>query len=324
MTSPVIIAEFCQNHNGNFDLLAEMVDVAKNSGATYGKIQTIFADNLSFRPQFEQGLVTNGQTKCIKRPYQMEYDRLKGLELSFEEMQRFCDLCQSVGLKPLTTCFAREHIPQLSEVGFAAIKVASYDCASFQMLREVKEYFSKVIVSTGGTFDNEIEYAVSVLGGVSFALLHCVTIYPTPLDQMHLARMEYLRNFTTEVGFSDHSLVSKDGLIASKAALALGADIVERHFTVLEAEDTKDGSVSINPDQLKELAEFASTPIEQRVKFMDQMFPEWKLLIGKKQRPLTDIELLNRDYYRGRFASKRLRLVKDKPMIDNWEEVPLG
>jgi N,N'-diacetyllegionaminate synthase len=150
-----------------------------------------------------------------------------------------------------------------------------------------------------------------------------VTIYPTPLDQMHLARMEYLRNFTAEVGFSDHSLVSRDGLIASKAALALGADIVERHFTVLDAQDTKDGPVSINPNQLKELTDFASTPIEQRLEFMNQMFPEWKILIGQKQRLLTDTELLNRDYYRGRFANKRLGTIKYKSMIDNWEEIPL-
>jgi sialic acid synthase SpsE len=320
----MIIAEFCQNHNGRFDLLAEMVESAAKSGATHGKIQTIFAGNVNFRPQFEQGLVTDGKTRCIKRPYQEEYDRLKELELSFEQIQRFCSLCRSMGLEPLTTCFAREHISQLAEIGFSAIKVASYDCASFQMLRELKQRFPKVIVSTGATFDNEIEHAARVLDGVSFSFLHCVTIYPTPLDQMHLARMEFLRNFTDEVGFSDHSHVASDGLIGSKAALALGADIIERHFTVLDSEDTKDGPVSINPNQLRELVDFASMPIEQRIGFMNQMVPNWGEMVGCKQRALTDAELLNRNYYRGRFASRRMKAGKGGPMIDNWEEVLLA
>ena len=74
---------------------------------------------------------------------------------------------------------------------------------------------------------------------------------------MHIARMEWLRNFTASVGYSDHSLVSETGLLASKAALALGADILERHFTILHQEETRDGSVSINKDQLQELSNFS-------------------------------------------------------------------
>ena len=321
----MIIAEFCQNHNGDFNLLTRMVESAAENGATHGKIQTIFADNVSFRPQFEEGLVTaNGQIQCIKRPYQVEYDRLKRLEISFQESQRFCELCRSVGIEPVTTCFAREDIPKISKLGFSIIKVASYDCASFQMLRELKDHFREIIISTGATFDNEIEYAAQVLNGTSFAFLHCVTIYPTPLDQTHLARMEYLRSFTKKVGYSDHSLVSRDGLTASKAALALGADIVERHFTILSAEDTKDGPVSVNPSQLRELANFAGMTPEQRVDFMDSAFPNWQKLIGQKQRLLTQTEMLNRDYYRGRFASRRPDTKQGKPMTYNWEEASLG
>jgi sialic acid synthase SpsE len=130
-----------------------MVESAAINGATHGKIQSIFAENLSFRPQFEEGLTTDGQIRCIKRPYQDEYDRLKQLEISFEEINRFCKLCKSVGLEPMATCFSRDHVLELSQLGFDTIKVASYDCASFQMLRELKGKYRHIIVSTGATFD---------------------------------------------------------------------------------------------------------------------------------------------------------------------------
>jgi sialic acid synthase SpsE len=208
-------------------------------------------------------------------------------------------------------------------LGFDTIKIASYDCASFQMLREVKEHFGTIIVSTGATFDDEIERATAILDGSNFALLHCVTIYPTPIEQLHLTRLEFLRNYCDKVGFSDHTLVARDGLIGSKASLALGADIIERHFTLLEPDQTKDGPVSINPQQLRELADFAALPVESRLQVMDKSYPQWRQTIGKQNRFLSDIELSNRDYFRGRFASRRPETKSGAPMIFNWEEVPL-
>ena len=88
-----IIAEFCQNHNGDFDLLKKMIESAAASGATHGKMQTIYANTLSYRPQFENGLVSNGIVKSIKRPYKEEFDRLKGLEISEEETSEFIKIC---------------------------------------------------------------------------------------------------------------------------------------------------------------------------------------------------------------------------------------
>ncbi|MEC7624018.1 MAG: N-acetylneuraminate synthase family protein, partial [Pseudomonadota bacterium] len=117
-----LIAEFCQNHNGDFNLLARMVDAAAANGATHGKMQTIFAETVAFRPQFEQGLTVDGTVRSIQRPYQAEYDRLKGLEITFEESARFIRLCRDAGIVPMTTCFAREHVDALSELGFESIK----------------------------------------------------------------------------------------------------------------------------------------------------------------------------------------------------------
>lgn len=321
-----LIAELCQNHNGNFDLVKRMVDAAAEAGATHVKIQTIYADNLTFRPQFEMGLEQNGKTLAIKRPWRAEYDRLKNLELKPDESARFVDYCTSVGVTPLTTCFARGNVREIREQGFKEIKVASYDCASYQLLRELAAEFEQLYVSTGATFDDEITTASNVLAAAErpFSLLHCVTVYPTPLEEMHLARISRLKTMCASVGFSDHSLVSRDGVIASKAAIALGAEIVERHFTILGPNDSKDGPVSITPELLQELAVFAGLPHEEQLKKLDHEYPDWKRMMGQAERRLSDSELLNRDYYRGRFATPRIEGDnRASMMVFNWEETPL-
>jgi len=319
-----IIAEFCQNHNGNMDLLARMVEAAAKSGATHGKMQTILADNIAYRPQFEEGLVVEGETKSIKRPYAAEYERIKGLEVSQEDTLKFVDLCLQNGLVPMTTCFARAHAGDISQAGFKSVKVASYDCASFPMLRELAILFEEIVVSTGATFDDEVLQAASILKDKPFAFLHCVTLYPTPLEQMHLQRMQWLRSLAPRVGFSDHSLVARDGLIAAKAALTVGADIIERHFTILGPTESRDGPVSITPQHLAELASFAALDPIERIQHMDADHPGWKVMLGQQRRMLSDQELLNRDYYRGRFASPRPESKLGTRMIFNWEEIPIA
>ena len=315
-----IIAEFCQNHNGNFDNVIKMIESAADAGATHAKIQTIFTNTLSFRPQFENGLIQNNEIKAIKRPYAEEYERLKKLEISFSEMKKFVKICKEFSIKPLTTCFARCDAKLIKEAGFNSVKVARYDCASFSLLRELRKLFDEIIISTGATFDNEIEKASEILNGSNFSFLHCVTIYPTPLAEMHLARMNYLKKFTNQVGLSDHSLVSRDGTLASKLAINLGAKLIERHFTILPVEETRDGPVSINPDQLKELVVFSKLSKEEQKTIITKEFPNWEVMIGLDDRMLSKDELLNRDYYRGRFASPRKNSNDGKNMIFNWEE----
>ena len=321
-----IIAELCQNHLGDFELVKEMVDQAVEAGATHVKIQHIYTENLTFRPQFESGLEQDGKTYAIKRPFKPEYERLKGLELTADQCRGFVDYVKEKGATPLTTCFARGSIPAIKEQGFRAVKVASYDCASYQMLRELAEEFDELIVSTGASYINEIEKAVEVLskhGNYSF--LHCVTIYPTPLEEMHLSRIKWLHNYCPQVGFSDHSLVKRDGLLAGQAALAIGADIVERHFTILEADQSKDGPVSIKPEQVRELAQFSTLGSKEQLKTLEKEHPGlMEKLIGDPLRELSDEELLNRDYYRGRFATPRFKGEHAaSKMIFNWEETPI-
>jgi N,N'-diacetyllegionaminate synthase len=317
-SEPVIIAEFCQNHKGDRNLLKEMIWAAAGSGATYAKVQSMLADDLTFRQRFETGAWDGERQVTIQRPYQPEYERLKPMDMSDADHIWFAEECQRAGIKPLTTVFSRSRIPFIASLGWEAVKIASYDCASLPMLRELKASFKHLFISTGATYDSEIQQAAELLQGSSFSFLHAVTIYPTPLNEFHLARLEALRQFTSSVGLSDHSLVARDGIQASQVALSLGADVIERHFTILPADATKDGPVSINPQQLKDLVDFSRMPRQQRMEFVQREIPGYEQTLGQSSRSLSPAEERNRDYYRGRFASR-----VGSEFVYNWEDKPV-
>ena len=313
----LLIAEFCQNHNGDFDTLQRMIDAAIEGGATHGKIQTIFADDVSFRPEFEEGeTAADGRIVTIKRPAQAEIDRLRPLELSYEEHRKFGDACKAAGLQPLTTAFNLTVIPFIRDLGWKTIKVASYDCGSLPLIQALADNFDEIIVSTGATYDAEIEATANLLKGrdSKFSLLHCVTIYPTPLNEMNLARMAYLRTLAPAVGLSDHSLVARDGAKAALAAIHLGATVIERHFTILPPEASRDGKVSITKGHLREINNFAAMSHDEQAQYLKDKVPEFESMIGGTYRALSHEELLNRAYYRGRFCNK-----VGGRQIFNWE-----
>ena len=319
-----LIAELCQNHNGDTDIMLKMVEEAANAGATHVKLQHIFSDNLSYRSEFETGFTDNkGMVRCIKRPFLPEYDRLKSLELDEEVVNKFINECHNQGVIPQTTCFAREHCESLWDIGFRSIKVASYDCASFQLLRDLRNYDWDITVSTGATFDAEIEKASSILKGKDFDLLHCITLYPTPLDDLNLKRMDYLRKYCNKVGFSDHTNIESTGVLASIGAINFGAEDIERHFTILDPSETKDGPVSVNPQQLRMISDFAALDDDEQESYIKSNVPQYQNMLGSETRELTNEELLNRQYYRGRFASRNIEKPDAQNMIYNWEEAPI-
>lgn len=311
-----IIAECCQNHNGDLNILKDMIWVAADAGADIVKIQSMLSNDLTHRERFDTGIEEDDVQKAIQRPYQAEYDRLKPLDLDDDAHHWFIEECQKANIKPMTTVFSRSRVEFLGSLPWDAIKIASYDCASLPLLRELMPHFSHLFISTGATFDEEIEQTAKLLKDHSFSFLHCVTIYPTPLDEMHLNRINYLRKYAPSVGFSDHSLIARDGLKSTFAALYFGADIIERHYSVLAPDETKDGPVSINPEQLREIVDFAKLSKEDQKTYVDEHIPEYNdVMMGQEKRDLSDVELLNRDYYRGRFASSA-----DGEMVYNWED----
>jgi sialic acid synthase SpsE len=316
---PILIAECCQNHNGSRDTLREMVHAAAAAGADYAKIQGLYSADIAFRERFEEGSTDpDGTVRTIQRPYGAEVERLARLDLSPADEAWFVEECWRAGIAPMITVFTRASVERLATLGFEAVKIASYDCASPPLLRDVADAWGRIFVSTGACHDGEIQTAAEVLAEVDFTFLHCVTIYPTPLEQLHLRRMHWLRSFTPCVGFSDHTKPADTGLRATKAALALGADVIERHFTVLAPDESRDGPVSINPDQLADLRAFADQPRPERIAQLAAEWPEWEQALGQAHRPLSDVELLNRDYYAGRVGSK----VGDR-VVFNWEDVDL-
>lgn len=315
----LIIAEFCQNHNGKIDILKEMIYSAAEAGADYAKIQTIFVEDLTNRSEFEEAAYDeNGKQLTFKRPYFTEYERLKTLELDYKLHALFIDECNKIGIKPLTTIFSRRRIFDLQKLGFKAVKIASYDCSSFPLIEDIKDKFSPLFISTGASFEEEIMRTASILKGREFYFLHCVIIYPTLLNLLNLRKMEFLRQFTPLVGFSDHSLAEKDGFKAALSSLALGARVIERHFTILGSDQTKDGPISINKLQLKKLCNYAKMDKNELLELVKKEVPEFELISKEKLNlELSPEEILNRNYYKGRFASK----VGEKH-IYNWESAP--
>jgi N,N'-diacetyllegionaminate synthase len=310
-----IIAELCQNHNGDKKLLSEMISAAAEAGAEYVKVQSMLASEITYRERFEEGVVdSKGVRQSIFRPYQAEVDRLAPMDLSDDDFKWFIDECENVGVEPMTTIFTRQRIPFLSSLGMKAVKVASYDCGAHQLIQDLRDNFDHLVVSTGASYNHEIENTADILKGTSYDLLHCVTIYPTPMEELHLNRMNYLRQFTSTVGFSDHSLVARDGIDASILALGQGAEVIERHFTIQDAKSSRDGPVSINPEELKRLVEFGKMSSEEIMDYVHKNIPNWKVGLGQEQRDMSPEELLNRDYYSGRFAS----MIEGKPVY-NWE-----
>ena len=317
-----VIAELCQNHKGDFKLIEEMVQAAAESGANIAKIQFIESKDLTHRKKFDQGIIEGGEVKVIKRPYKEEFDRLKKLDLNQDDHLNFVELCKKFKITPMTTIFNLSKINYAKKLNFDAVKLASYDCGSHFMIEEIlKKNFNKIVISCGASYDKEIEKTCNLMRFHNdFTLLHCVTIYPTPLHEAHLNRIKYLKKLTKNVGISDHSDPEKTGYKLCVGAINMGANLVEKHFTILGKNQTKDGAVSVNEKQLKELVELVNLSDDDRKNYIKNNIPEYAEMLGQEKRELSKIEILNRDYYRGRFASKDI----NNKVIYNWEKVDLN
>lgn len=315
----ILIAELCQNHNGDLKILDEMVAAAAEAGADFAKIQAIDSQELTFRERFENGLTEGGKIKVIKRPYEAEYNRLKKLDLPYDTQVNFGEICKKYKIKPMTTLFTRGKIDLINKMNLEMLKISSFDCASFKLIDDLKKTNIKnFIISTGATYDWEIEKTCQIMKKnlLQFSLLHCISIYPTTLEVCNLNRIKYLKSLGCDsVGISDHSNpeIYKHKIIAG--SLFLGATIVEKHFTILPKDQTKDGVVSANPKQLNEIAQICKLNKDELNDYIQENVTEFQIMLGNEKRELSNIELLNRDYYQGRFASKL-----NNQDIFNWDE----
>jgi sialic acid synthase SpsE len=321
-----IIAELCQNHLGKRSLLKEMVHAAKESGANFVKIQSMRSLDLNIRSRFDSGLIEGNEEKVIKRPYKAEFKRLKQLDLSVEDHFYFLDLCKKYKINPITTIFTRNRIELIKELNLNYIKISSFDCSSHAMLKELKKKVkSEFIVSTGATYDSEINKTADILGKNKFIILHCVSNYPTTPEFACLSRINFLKKFSNKVGFSDHTNADLHESDLSLIAILQGATWIERHFTILDKKKTKDGIISVNKEQLVKLVNMANSSKEEIKSYINKKYSKTmlKTILGKPTREFSKKEILNRDYYRGRFVSRTRnnKIVYNSDETINYNEI---
>jgi len=246
MSGIFIIAEAGVNHNGNIKLAKKLVDAAQSAGADAVKFQTFKAANLVSKVAQKADY-----QKESTETSESQLDMLKKLELSFAEFKELDKYCKEKGILFLSTPFDLESIDFLASMEVPIYKVPSGEITNLPYLIKIAKTGKPVIISTGMSNLEEVGLTLEVLrdhGAGTITLLHCNTQYPTPFEDANLKAMLTLQErFGYAIGYSDHTL----GIEASLAAVALGAKVIEKHFTLDKSMDGPDHKASLDPQELK-------------------------------------------------------------------------
>lgn len=247
---PYIIAELSANHNGNIERAFETIKAALESGADAIKIQTYTADTMTIDCDSEEFMIRGGLWDGYKL-----YDLYKWAETPFEWHKAIFDYAEKIGITLFSTPFDESAVDLLDSLNTPAYKIASFEATDLPLIRYVASKGKPMIMSTGMCSEMEIEEAVGAArdgGCKELVLLHCISSYPAPMDQANLKQMTNLaEHFNTMPGLSDHTL----GTTASVAAVALGACLIEKHFTLRRNDKGPDSEFSIEPIELKRLCQ---------------------------------------------------------------------
>lgn len=249
MDKVIIIAEAGVNHNGSLKNAFKLVDAAFDAGADYVKFQTFNTESLVSRsaPKAEYQIQNIGDSD------NSQYNMLKKLELSKQQHEALIRYCELKGIAFFSTAFDLASLKYLKDIGMEMVKIPSGEITNLPYLRLAASLFSKVILSTGMCSIQEIGDAMQVflnhgLLKSDITILHCNTEYPTPMEDVNLkAMLNIQQEFGTVVGYSDHTL----GIEVSIAAVALGAKIIEKHFTLDNTMIGPDHTASLEPRELK-------------------------------------------------------------------------
>lgn len=246
MSKVMIIAEAGVNHNGSLDMAKKLAETAKESGADIVKFQTAKLESLvtNSAPMAEY------QKKNTARA-ETQMDMLRRLLLPFDDFIKLSDYCKEIGIAFLSTPFDLDSIDFLAGIGCSTWKIPSGEITNLPYLVKIAGLRQPVILSTGMSTLEEVEKAVELLknnGAGEITLLHCTTEYPTPYEDVNLKAMVTLQErFKTPVGYSDHTL----GIDVPIAAVAMGASVIEKHFTLDKTMEGPDHKASLEPEELK-------------------------------------------------------------------------
>lgn len=259
MEHVIIIAEAGVNHNGSFELAKKMVDAAKEAGVDYVKFQTFNPEKLvsKYAEKAEYQKETTGSDET-------QLQMLQKLTLTEDNFLSLLDYCSEVGIGFISTPFDLDGIAFLETFDMDFWKVPSGEVTNLPYLEAIARTKRKVVISTGMCDMNEIQDAIQVLeknGTTDITLLHCNTQYPTPYEHVNLSAMNSIRDaLHKEVGYSDHT----QGIEVPIAAVAMGATVIEKHFTLDKNMEGPDHKASLNPAELQQMV-VAIRNIEQAI-----------------------------------------------------------
>lgn len=284
MNHVCVIAEAGVNHNGNIEIAKKMIDVAKEAGADYVKFQTFIPEKLvskyAEKAEYQKKNTDSGESQL---------QMLKKLALTYMDFIDLKKYCEQVGIGFISTPFDLESIEFLNTFNMAFWKIPSGEITNLPYLEAIAKTGRKIIMSTGMSDMQEINEAVAVLekfGPRDIVLLHCNTQYPTPYEDVNLNAMITIRNATGKmVGYSDHT----QGIEIPVAAVAMGAQVIEKHFTLDKCMEGPDHKASLNPIELKEMVS-AIRHIE--------------MALGNGEKTITFSESANRDVARKSIVAK--------------------
>jgi N,N'-diacetyllegionaminate synthase len=203
-----IIAEIASCHNGDIELAKKMIRSAAATGVDIVKFQSWQSKNVD-----------------DKDPDKKRY---ASLELSDEAHYILKEECEKNGVEFLTTCYDEGRIAFLKKLGLKKIKVASTDLKHFNFLKKLRENFEEIIVSSGMSTREEIKKAINVLKSGKYTIMHCVSVYPCPLEKANLSKLNWLKSISDSVGYSDHT----QGVEAAVFSMGMGVKYIEKHFTM--------------------------------------------------------------------------------------------
>ena len=244
---PFIIAEAGINHDGEFEKAIELVDLAIDSGASAIKFQTHITDKEMIPTDMKPGNISEESL----------WDIIDRCVLDNEQERSLFDYAKEKGILFFSTPFSREGADRLNELGVELYKIGSGECNNLPLLNHVANFKKPMILSTGMNNISSIKASVETIlnHGVPLALLHCTSIYPAPPETMRLGAITHLKDEfpDLEIGLSDHSL----GISVALGSVAIGANIIEKHFTKSRQWPGPDNPFSIEPNELKNLVDWS-------------------------------------------------------------------